>query len=70
MKGLYFEPDIKKIVMVKALSAFWKNAPLSFLSPVTYGEVETTDYYWMEAPLRSSAPLRITGKPVSRLTRP
>jgi len=39
MKGLYFEPDIKKIVMVKAPSAFWKNAPLSFISPVTYGEV-------------------------------
>lgn len=40
MKGLYFDADITKIALIKALSPFWKRAALSPLSPVKYGEVE------------------------------
>lgn len=39
MKALYFDTDTKKIVLIKALSLFWKKAPLSAFSPVQYAEV-------------------------------
>jgi threonine dehydrogenase-like Zn-dependent dehydrogenase len=39
MKGLYFDADIKKIALIKALSLFWKRAALSSISPVRYAEV-------------------------------
>ena len=40
MKGLYFDADLKKIALIKALSPLWKRAALSRISPVRYTEVE------------------------------
>ncbi len=43
MKALYFDSDMKRIVLTKALSLVYKNAPLSRVSPVRYADVDEPD---------------------------
>ncbi len=40
MKALYFDSDIKRIVLTKALSLVYPDAPLSRFSPVSYADVD------------------------------
>ena len=40
MKALYFDSDMTRIILTKALALVWPSAPLSRLSPVRYAEVE------------------------------
>jgi threonine dehydrogenase-like Zn-dependent dehydrogenase len=43
MKALYFDSDVKRIVLTKALSLVYPNAPLSRFSPVAYAEIDEPD---------------------------
>jgi threonine dehydrogenase-like Zn-dependent dehydrogenase len=43
MKALYFDSDMTRIVLTKALSLVYPNAPLSRFSPVRYAEVPEPD---------------------------
>jgi threonine dehydrogenase-like Zn-dependent dehydrogenase len=40
MKALYFDSDMKRIVLTKALGLVWPGAPLSRVSPVRYARIE------------------------------
>ncbi len=39
MKSMYLDVDIPRVLLTKAVSVFWKNAPLSGVSPVRYAEM-------------------------------
>ena len=42
MKSIYFDLNIPKFLLTRALARIWKNVFYSSFSPVSYGEIEET----------------------------